>query len=112
MEDTIITKAEAIGRFLEEHRCSDVSIVDLRPDCSWTDCFVIATVSSSAHLRGVAHQIWGELNTLGLEVANRHKKPEGEGWELIDCGDIIIHLMSSEMREFYSLEKLWQRLED
>ena len=26
--------------------------------------------------------------------------------------DIIIHLMSSEMREFYSLEKLWQRLED
>ncbi|MFA5446645.1 MAG: ribosome silencing factor [Sphaerochaeta sp.] len=111
MDDVMLTQANAIAGFLQEHKCSDVKVVDLRPDCSWTDFFVIGTVTSSAHMRGVAHQLWGELNTLGLSVANRHKKLEGEGWELIDCGDIIIHLMDSEMREFYSLEKLWQKLD-
>lgn len=111
MEDMVLTHAEAIARFLEDHRCTDVSVIDLRPGCSWTDCFVIATVSSNAHLKGVAHQMWGTLNELGLTVNNRHKNPEGEGWELIDCGSIVIHLMNSEMREFYALEKLWQHLE-
>ncbi len=112
MNDTVLATAQTIATFLEEHRCTDVSVIDLRPGCSWTDCFVIATVTSSAHLRGVAHQMWAVLNDLGLTVANRHKNPEGEGWELIDCGDIVIHLMNSEMRQFYSLEKLYQRLED
>ena len=61
------------------------------------------------HLRGLAHEIWSEIDSLGLEVRNRHKAVGDDGWELIDCGDIVIHLMSQEMRDFYSLERLWQK---
>ena len=49
---------------------------------------------------------------MGLSVNNRHKTPGDDGWELIDCGDIVIHLMSPDLREFYSLEKLWKATED
>ena len=70
------------------------------------------TVSSVGHLRGVVHQIWDEINEIGLSVNNRHKSPETSGWELIDCGDIVIHLMSAELREFYNLEKLWKATEN
>ncbi|MDD5077284.1 MAG: RsfS/YbeB/iojap family protein, partial [Sphaerochaetaceae bacterium] len=38
---------------------------------------------------------------------NRHKNVGSDGWELIDCNSIVIHLMSAEMRSFYALEKLW-----
>ena len=112
MRKEIEEKSSKIKAFLLDHKVMDVVIMDLTPECSWTDCFVVGTVTSVAHLRGVVHQIWGLLNELGMEVTNRHKSPGDDGWELIDCGDIVIHLMSSELREFYNLEKLWKKTEE
>ena len=112
MKDTVKTSAEGLKVFLEDHKCTDVAVIDVSADCSWTECFIIATVSSVGHLRGVVHQIWDEINALSLTVVNRHKAPDTSGWELIDCGDIVIHLMSQELREFYNLEKLWKATEN
>jgi len=108
MNKTVAANAEKLGQFLEDHKCTNVNILDIAGECSWADCFIIATVTSVGHLKGVAHELWDEINDLGLNVANRHKSPQGDGWELIDCGDVVIHLMSEELRDFYSLEKLWQ----
>lgn len=110
MREEIREKCERIKSYLDEHRVKDVVILDLE-ECSWTDAFIVGTVTSVAHLKGVAHQMWGELKELGLEVNNRHKSPGDDGWELVDCGDIVIHLMSEELREFYNLEKLWKATE-
>ncbi len=112
MREEIQKKAETIKKFLEDHKCLDVKIVDLSNECSWTDCFVIGTVSSVGHLKGVVHQLWSELSALGLDVNNRHKSPGDDGWELIDCSDIVIHLMSPDLRAFYNLEKLWKATEE
>ena len=97
MKSDIKEKADKLKAYLEDHKCTDVLVIDMENECSWTDAFVIGTVSSVGHLRGVVHQLWGELNDLG--------------WELIDCGDIVIHLMSDELRSFYNLEKLWKATE-
>ena len=96
-----------IAQFLEENRALDLSIIDVSETAGWTDCFVIATVTSLAHLKALARQLWSFLAEKDVEVFNRHKDVSKEGWQLIDCGSIIIHLMSSELREFYNLEKLW-----
>ncbi len=111
MDGKIREKTERIEKYLADHKCSDVVTVDIG-ECSFASAFVIATVNSVGHLKGVVHQIWSELNELGLSVSNRHKTPGDDGWELIDCGDIVIHLMSPELREFYSLEKLWKAVEE
>lgn len=110
MKDTVRKQTERIEAYLTDHNVKDVTTVELN-DCSRADAFVIGTVTSVGHLKGVVHQLWGELNDLGLGVNNRHKTPGDDGWELIDCGDIVIHLMSPELREFYSLEKLWKASE-
>ena len=106
MKEDIQKKTERIKNYLEEHNCQDVTIVDMAQS-SWTDAFVIGTVNSVGHLKGVVHQLWDEINDLGLKVNNRHKTPGDDGWELIDCGEIVIHLMSPDLREFYNLEKLF-----
>ena len=109
MKEETAVRAQKLCAFLEDHKGQVVTTIDVSEDCSWTDCFIICTVTSLGHLRGLAHEIWGEIDSLGLEVRNRHKAVGDDGWELIDCGDIVIHLMSREMRDFYSLEKLWQK---
>ena len=114
MKESVEKNSRKIAAFLEEHSCKDVVVLPL-DECSWTDCFVIGTVNSVGHLKGVVlkgvvHQIWGLLNELGLSVSNRHKNPAEDGWLLIDTGDIVIHLMSQELRSFYDLEKLWAQV--
>ncbi len=111
MKEEIRNKCDRLKAFLEDHKCENVAVIDMEKECSWTDAFIIATVSSVGHLKGVVHQIWTELNDISLKVNNRHKSPGTDGWELIDCGDIVIHLMSAELREFYNLEKLWKATE-
>ena len=102
MKDNIRNMTDKLRSYLEDHKCADVIVIDMENECS----------SSVGHLKGVVHQLWGELKELGLEVSNRHKSPGTDGWELIDCGDIVIHLMSQELREFYNLEKLWKATEN
>lgn len=110
MTEEVKKQAEVIKAFLEDHKGIETKVIDVSEDCSWTDCFIITTVSSLGHLRGLAREIWDVISQLGLEVNNRHKAVGDDGWELIDCGNIVVHLMSQEMRDFYSLEKLWQKL--
>lgn len=111
MREDIVKKTERIKTYLEDHKAMDVAVVDMS-ESSWTEAFVIGTVNSVGHLKGVVHQLWNEIIDMGLTVNNRHKTPGDDGWELIDCGDIVIHLMSPELREFYNLEKLWKATEE
>ncbi|MFA7670786.1 MAG: ribosome silencing factor [Sphaerochaetaceae bacterium] len=103
--------AEELATFIKEHKGGDTVVIDVSQQAGWTDFFIISTVTSLAHLKGLTRDLWGFLSERGIGVLNRHKQVSKEGWELIDCGDIVIHLMSSELREFYNLEKLWHTAE-
>ena len=105
---TMEEKAIEIARLMEDGKGNDVTLLDISGLNSWTDYFVIVTVNSSAHWQGLYKQIKEYIkdNDLEIHVTNR-KSPDGDDWNLIDLGAIVVHLMSESARNFYDLEKLW-----
>jgi ribosome-associated protein len=101
--------ASAIGKLLGEHRAADVTVMDLRDLNAWTDFFVIATVTSGAHLSGLERHIKDFSRENGLEILRRSRRPtqEEDEWCLIDLGPVVVHLMTEKTRNFYELERLW-----
>jgi ribosome-associated protein len=89
------------------HRGNDTVVIDVSEQSSWTDFFIISTVNSLGHLKGLVKHIKAHLREKNVPLFQRHKRVTEEGWELIDCGFLVIHLMDGEMRDFYELEKLW-----
>lgn len=109
MVDTVKIKEVAveIGRLLDMHKSKNTVVIDVSAQSSWTDYFVITTVNSMGHLKGLVKHIKSFLSEKDIDVLHRHKRIAEDGWELIDCGFMVIHLMNENMRGFYDLEKLW-----
>ena len=101
-------KALEIGQMMEDYKVGDVVIIDVSRLNSWTDYFVIGTINSSSHSQGIQKNIkdYVKDNDLEIHLPNR-KLPDGDDWNLVDIGPVVVHLMTNEARQFYDLEKLW-----
>ena len=62
--------------------------------------------SSTTQIKAISDYLVEKLPELGIAVLRKEGLPEAQ-WVLIDCGDIVIHLMTAETRDFYNLERLW-----
>jgi ribosome-associated protein len=93
---------------LDETKGQDIVILYLGEVCSFTDYFVICTGASERTLNALA-------DAVKTKIKKRHKlqamKIEGDaqsGWILLDYGDVILHIFSKELRDYYRLEELWR----
>ena len=91
---------------LEDAKTKDVIYIDIKKKSSYADYLIIATCTSARHINAVSEQIVLNLRKNGFKC----RKPEGKdtgNWNIIDAGDVIIHLFRKETRLHYNLEKLW-----
>ncbi|MBQ1709822.1 MAG: ribosome silencing factor [Treponema sp.] len=101
-------KAIEIAKLMIDGKGKDVTLLDISGLNSWTDYFVIVTVNSSTHWQGLYKQVKEYIKENDLEIHLTNKRsPDGDDWNLIDLGPIVVHLMSEQARQFYDLEKLW-----
>ena len=91
---------------LDDIKAVDVRVIDVREMTSITDRMVIASGTSSRHIKAMADNVVLEakqngFSALGVEGEN------GSEWILVDLVDVVVHIMMPEIRDFYALEKLW-----
>ena len=97
---------ETILNSLEDIKAVNPVAIDVKNISSLTDFMVIASGTSNRHLSAMSERVLEGLkenNVSGIRIEGQG----GDEWLLVDAGDVIIHLMSSDAREFYDLESLW-----
>lgn len=85
----------------------DVLILDVSDRLALTDAFVLASAPNERQVGSIVDGVEERLRDHGAKPVRR----EGESdrrWVLLDFGDVIVHVMHSEEREFYALERLWK----
>lgn len=91
---------------LEDAKARDIKVLDVRKVSDFTDYMVIATGTSNRHVQSTADKVVDELRRRGVKTVGVEGEKIGD-WALIDFGDVVVHVMREETRDFYNLEKLW-----
>ena len=101
-----MTKVEIIQKALEDKKATNIEVLDVAEQTSLADYFVVASCQSTVQVRACVDEIEEKLEEAGFEI-NPTEGYRGGSWILVDCGDVIVHVMQHEMREFYAIERLW-----
>lgn len=95
---------------LDELKARNVSTMDVRNITSVADHMVIASGTSSRHVKALADNVVVRAKEAGVMPVGIEGE-RGAEWILVDLGDVIIHVMQPATREFYDLERLWRNPE-
>ena len=109
MENQITSKkfASAIARFLDDNKALDIIILNVSNVCSLSDYFIIATGTSTPHVRGLTETVRKKIKDIFKRLPIGEEKEQQNKWNLLDYGEVVVHILRSEQREMYKIEKFW-----
>src|SRR5215211_5441753 len=102
------TLARRAVEIAEDKQASDIVMLDLQQLSYVADYFVICSGESDRQLKAILDAI---DETLSREF-NREARIEGTpdtGWVLLDYGDVVVHIFSVALRDYYRIERLWSK---
>lgn len=106
-----IALARQILEQIEDKQATNIVLLDVHEQTTLAEYFVIATVDNLRQAKAIEDDL---LEKLKLEqnirpLALEGVDSSGGGWAVLDYGDVIVHLFTEEMRDFYDLETLWNK---
>ena len=94
-------------QILETAKANDIQSLYIGDISSVADLMIVASGTSKRHVQSIAQILVENSKQTNRLILGVEGMESGE-WVLVDLGDIIVHLMQPETREFYDLEKLWK----
>jgi len=91
---------------LEDKKGKDITVLDVYDKTSVTDIMLIVSGTSSRHVKSLANSVIERAKNKGEPPLGVEGERQAE-WILVDLGDVVVHVMQPQVREFYQLEKLW-----
>ncbi len=104
--DEAIALAVVAAAAAEDRSATDAVLLEVADVLVVADLFLVVSVSNERQLGAVTSAIEEALHGHGRRPLRREGLPSS-GWMLIDFGDLVCHVLHTEQREFYALERLW-----
>ena len=107
---TSLEQARRIAQLAQEKLGEDIVVLDMRPECSFTDYFVIVTGRNPRQTVAIYDEVHEKLKQ-EARLTPRAVDGVTEGtWILADYLDVVLHVFTPEAREYYKLDELWNDL--
>lgn len=104
---TSLETAKMAVKALDSKKALDIKVIKIKDISAIADYFVIATGTSSTHVKALADEVEVQLDEAGISVSHVEGY-RSNSWILLDYVDVVVHVFSDEAREYYDLERLWQ----
>ena len=96
---------------LENDKGIDIVSINLVGRSSIADYMIVVSGNTVRQVTAMANNLIKKYKEIGLRLSSPEGMSNGD-WVLIDANDILIHIFRPEVREFYSLEKMWEKNQD
>ena len=100
--------AKIAARAADEKQGSNIVVLNVGDVLAITEMFVMVSASNSRQLRTIANEITAKIREETDRPLLRSEGMSEQQWVLLDYGDVIVHIFSEEIREFYEIERLYQ----
>lgn len=94
------------ARILDNKKARDIDVINIGTKAAFADYMVLASGGSERQIETLADELEEQFLKEGILVRNIEGK-KNSGWILMDYGDIIVNLLTVDMREKYNIEKVW-----
>ena len=98
---------KVVHEALLDVKAKDILELDVSTMSNVTDAIVIASGTSTRHIKSLAHHVAEEARKAGFRPIGVEGEQDAE-WILIDLGFVVVHVMLPTARKFYDLESLWR----
>ncbi len=99
--------ASIIARFLDDNKAKDIVILNVENVCSLSDYFIIATGSSTPHVRGLTQNLRQKIKDNFKRIPIGDEIERQNSWNLLDYGEVVVHIMNQTQRDLYKIEQFW-----
>ncbi|MBQ7763751.1 ribosome silencing factor [bacterium] len=96
-----------IARFLDEKIAKDISILNISNVSSFADYFVICSAQSNTQVKALTENLADKIKQTFSRLPLGKENDAKNRWNLIDYGDVVVHILHQEDREAYAIEKFW-----
>ena len=96
-----------VARFLDEKIAKDISILNISNVSSFADYFVICSAPSNTQVKSLTENLADKVKQTFTRLPLGRENDVKNRWNLIDYGDVVVHILHQEDREAYAIEKFW-----
>jgi ribosome-associated protein len=98
---------DAIAGYAGDKKAIDLVALDVRGVLDYTDFFVVCSGNTDRQTKAIHDGIYEGLKKDHRVLPRRVEGTQQAHWILMDYLDVVVHVFTPEMREFYALERLW-----
>ena len=102
-----LEQARLVAELAQGKLARDVVILDMRPVCSYTDYFVIATGQNPRQTKAIYDEVRERLKREQRAIPHAVEGEREASWIIADYIDVVLHVFTPEARTYYDLEDLW-----